>query len=61
VWRDQRDRGRLILASWCADRHAFVDCMRSDDHRRSHARVPQGRARPRPVALTRCDLFTASM
>jgi heme-degrading monooxygenase HmoA len=56
VWRDQRDRGRLILASWWADRHAFVDYMRSDDNRRSHARTPRGRARPRPVALTRFDV-----
>lgn len=58
VWRDQRDPGRLILASWWTDRAAFVAYMRSDEHRRSHARVPVGEARPRPVALTRYDVVS---
>jgi heme-degrading monooxygenase HmoA len=57
VWRDQRDPGRLILASWWTDREAFT-YVRSDEHRRSHLRVPQGNARPRPVALTRYDVVS---
>lgn len=32
---------------------AFADYMRSDDHRRSHARIPHGTARPTLIALHR--------
>ena len=36
------------------DRKASVtDYMRSDIHRRSHARIAEGPGRPRPVAFTR--------
>jgi heme oxygenase (mycobilin-producing) len=56
VWRDQADAGRFMMTSWWASRAAFVDYMRSDDHRRSHARITHGPGRPRPVQLCRFDI-----
>ena len=43
--------------SWWASRNAFADYMRSDDHRRSHARIPHGAARPTLIALHRYALI----
>lgn len=56
VWQDRADRGRFVMTSWWSSRDAFVTYMRSDDHRRSHDRIPTGEARPRPVGLSRFDL-----
>lgn len=57
VWRDQAQADRFVMTSWWASRNAFADYMRSDDHRRSHARIPQGAARPTLIALHRYALI----
>jgi heme-degrading monooxygenase HmoA len=56
VWQDQTDQGLFSMVSWWSSREAFVEYMRSDDHRRSHARIPSGLARPRPLRLSRFDI-----
>ncbi len=53
AWRDQARTDRFMMTSWWASRNAFADYMRSDDHRRSHARIPRGTARPTLIALHR--------
>ena len=53
VWRDDGTPGRYVMVSWWTDREAFKTYMRSDDHKRSHARIPEHPARPRGVAFTR--------
>jgi heme-degrading monooxygenase HmoA len=45
------------MTLWWASRDAFAGYMRSDDHRRSHARIPQGIARPTLIALYRYVLI----
>jgi len=49
VWADQTDPTALVMVSWWDTEAAFTSYMRSEDHRRSHARIPDGphRARPR--------------
>ncbi len=49
VWADPADATALVMVSWWDTEEAFNAYMRSDDHRRSHARIPGGpdRARPR--------------
>jgi heme-degrading monooxygenase HmoA len=56
VWQDQSDAGLFRMVSWWVSRQAFVEYMRSEEHDRSHARVPSGDARPRPVRLSRFTL-----
>ena len=41
VWQADRDAGELIMVSRWRDRDAFKRYMKSDDHRRSHDRIPQ--------------------
>ena len=53
VWRDERRPGRYVMVSWWADRESFASYMRSDSHRRSHARIPNEPARPRPAGFSR--------
>jgi|SRR5271166_2209026 len=53
VWHDQARTDRFVMTSWWASRDAFAAYMRSDDHRRSHTRIPQGVARPTLTALHR--------
>ena len=40
VWRSDRDPTEVLMVSRWRDRAAFTAYMRSEDHRRSHARVP---------------------
>jgi heme oxygenase (mycobilin-producing) len=40
VWQSDRDPGELVMVSRWRERADFTAYMRSDDHRRSHARVP---------------------
>jgi len=49
VWANPTDPTALVMVSWWDTEAAFTSYMRSDDHRRSHARIPDGphRARPR--------------
>ncbi len=57
VWCDQARTGRFMMTSWWDSRDAFANYMRSDDHRRSHARIPHGAARPTLMALHRYALI----
>lgn len=56
VWQDRADRSRFVMTSWWASHDSFLAYMRSNDHRRSHDRIPTGDARPRPVGVDRFDL-----
>lgn len=58
VWQDQRDPGLFAMVARWSSRQAFVDYMRSEDHQRSHARIPTGAARPRAVSLSRFDIVS---
>jgi heme oxygenase (mycobilin-producing) len=40
VWRSDRDAGEVLMVSRWRDREAFKAYMRSDDHQRSHRRIP---------------------
>lgn len=53
VWRDQGTLGRYVMVSWWATKDDFSRYMTSDDHRRSHARIPSGAQRPRPAGFRR--------
>jgi heme-degrading monooxygenase HmoA len=53
VWRDEAIPGRYIMVSWWDDRESFKRYMRSDSHRRSHARIPDDPVRPRAVSFSR--------
>lgn len=57
VWRDPRDAGRYLMVSWWETREAFTGWMRSDAHKRSHARVPAGAAAPKPVRFDRFEVI----
>lgn len=51
VWQDIARPGVFQMVSWWDDADRFRDYMRSDDHRRSHARIPSepaGAYRRRP-------------
>ena len=53
VWADQSDPSAFTMVSWWDSRDQFLEYMRSDDHRRSHERIPGGEAGPRPVRFRR--------
>lgn len=40
VWQSDRDQGELVMVSRWRDRAAFTAYMKSNDHARSHARIP---------------------
>lgn len=50
VWRDVRDADRFVMTSWWESRETFAAYMRSEEHRRSHARVPHDAVRPVTVS-----------
>lgn len=58
VWRDDRRRGRYVMVTWWESADAFAQYMRSDSHRRSHARIPSEPARPKAVRVDRYSLVT---
>jgi heme-degrading monooxygenase HmoA len=58
VWRDDRHRGRYVMVTWWETADAFAQYMRSDSHRRSHARIPSEPARPRAVRVDRFSMVT---
>jgi len=60
VWRDDRHRGRYVMVTWWETADAFRQYMRSESHRRSHARIPSEPARPRAVRVDRFSLVTMS-
>ena len=39
VWQSDRDSGELVMVSRWRDRAAFKAYMKSEEHRRSHARI----------------------
>jgi heme-degrading monooxygenase HmoA len=53
VWADLSDPAGYVMVSWWATPEAFKAYMRSDDHRRSHDRIPGGELRPRPRQFRR--------
>jgi len=56
VWRDSRADDRYLMVSWWRDEAAFASYLRSDAHRRSHARIPAGPHRPRGIGLARYEV-----
>ena len=53
VWDDQLDPTALVMVSWWDTEQDFTTYMRSEDHRRSHARIPGGPGRARPRQFRR--------
>ncbi len=56
VWRDVARPGAYQMVSWWDTREDFVAYMRSDSHRRSHARVPDDPA-PTPGGVRRWEVI----
>jgi heme-degrading monooxygenase HmoA len=53
--KDRKTPGRyLMICRWDSREH-FLAYMRSDDHRRSHARIPRGVNGPSPAGFTEYD------
>jgi heme-degrading monooxygenase HmoA len=40
VWRSDRDPSEVLMVSRWTDRASFTAYMRSDEHKRSHDRIP---------------------
>ena len=53
VWADLSDASSLMMISWWDSKDCFAAYMRSEDHRRSHQRIPGGDNRPRPRRFRR--------
>lgn len=58
VWRDTRDPSRFVMVSWWESRDDYVAYMRSDAHRRSHARIPDDPAAPFAVGVGQFELVS---
>lgn len=58
VWRDLHVPGRFAMTSWWKDPATFARYMRSEDHARSHARVPTGPHAPSLESLHRYEVVT---
>ena len=56
VWRDRGDPTRFVMVGWWRRREDYVAYMRSDAHRRSHARIPEDPAKPFPVGVGQFDV-----
>ncbi|MEX1178006.1 MAG: antibiotic biosynthesis monooxygenase family protein [Nitriliruptor sp.] len=52
VWEDPADATSFVMVSWWDDEASFRSYMASEDHRRSHARIPTGDLRPRPDSFS---------
>ena len=59
VWKDDRKPGRYLMVSWWETAAAFREYMRSESHRRSHARIPSEPARPHAVRVDRFSLVSS--
>jgi len=57
VWKDDRRPGRYLQVTWWESPAAFHRYMRSDAHRRSHARIPAAPVRPTGVRVDRFSLL----
>ena len=53
VWADKADPCRLVMVSWWDSQECFASYMRSEEHGRSHERIPTGEHRPRPRGFRR--------
>lgn len=58
VWKDPRRPGRYLMVTWWESEAAFHNYMRSESHRRSHARIPSEPARPHPVRVERFSVVS---
>ncbi|MDP9395419.1 MAG: antibiotic biosynthesis monooxygenase [Actinomycetota bacterium] len=56
VWRQEGRQGSYVMVSWWRQESDFRAYMRSDAHRRSHARVLGAPWRPRGTGVTRYRL-----
>jgi heme-degrading monooxygenase HmoA len=59
VWKDDRRPGRYLMVTWWTTEAAFHAYLRSDSHRRSHARIPSDPARPHAVRVDRYSLLSS--
>ena len=57
VWADRNHPTDLVMVSWWNTEEDFTAYMRSDDHRRSHTRIPDGPARAKPTQFRRYTLI----
>ncbi len=53
IWSDLANANSYVMVSWWDAPEAFQAYMQSDDHRRSHERIPTGDDRPRPRGFRR--------
>lgn len=53
--KDRRTPGRYTMVCRWDSRDQFLAYMRSEDHKRSHARIPRGRDAPSPAGFTEYD------
>jgi heme-degrading monooxygenase HmoA len=53
VWADTADSCALTMVSWWDSQECFAAYMRSENHHRSHQRIPKGEHRPRPRRFRR--------
>jgi heme-degrading monooxygenase HmoA len=58
VWKDPRKPGRYMMVTWWESEAAFHSYMRSESHRRSHARIPSDPARPHAVRVERFSVVS---
>lgn len=56
VWRNDREPGRYVMATWWHREEDFRAYMRSQAHRRSHQRIPTDPYPPRGLGLDRYTL-----
>jgi heme-degrading monooxygenase HmoA len=56
LWQDRRVSGRYVMTCRWDTREQFLAYIRSDDHRRSHARIPPGPEGPSPAGFSEYDL-----
>ncbi len=56
VWAEVTDPCSLVMISWWDSPECFAAYMRSEDHRRSHRRIPGGDDRPRPRRFRRFEV-----
>jgi len=56
VWSDVSDPSSFVMVSWWDSQECFATYMRSDDHHRSHLRIPGGDDRPRPRRFRRYEV-----
>lgn len=57
VWKDGRRPGRYLMVTWWQTEADFHRYMRSEEHRRSHDRIPTVPVRPRAVRVDRFELI----